>query len=90
LAFSNRPDIVTGQYRLLLAHTRQSGWWYLADPQLWVDYRYGTRVQFNLEGEVGKMIGKTTGVWIRGGGQVASSDFREAWNLGAGIRFIFF
>lgn len=87
---SDRDDIVQGQYRVLVAHTTKSGWWFLADPQLWVDYHNDGRMQFGAEGEIGKMVGKTTGVWIHGGGRIAGDWYREDWNISAGVRFIFF
>lgn len=86
----DRDDIVQGQYRVLAAHTTQSGWWFLADPQLWVDYHNGGRVQFSCDGEIGKMVGKTTGVWIHGGSRIAGDWHKEDWNISAGVRFIFF
>lgn len=85
-----RDDIVTGQYRLLIAHSTKSGYWFLADPQLWVDYEHGGRIHFAPEVEVGKMINKTTGVWIRGGGHVAGDWDKEDWNISGGIRFLSF
>ncbi len=86
----DRDDIVTGQYRLIIAHTTKSGYWFLADPQLWVDYEHGSRVHFAPEVEVGRMITKTTGIWIRGGGHVAGDWDREDWNISGGIRFLSF
>lgn len=38
----DRDDIVQGQYRLLFAHSTSSGWWFLVDPQLWVNYQKQT------------------------------------------------
>jgi hypothetical protein len=87
---TDRDDIVQGQYRLLVAHTLNSGWWFLADPQLWVDYHNDGSVQFSCEGEIGKMVGKTTGVWVRGGSRIAGDWQKEDWSISAGIRFIFF
>ena len=87
---AERPDIVQGQYRLILAHTTPSGWWFLADPQVWVDYNNGSRVHFAPEVEIGKMIGKTTGIWLRGGGHMAGEWEKDDWNISAGIRLISF
>lgn len=87
---SGRADIVHGQYRLILAHTTPSGWWFLADPQLWVDYKSGSRMHFAPEVEVGRMISKATGVWLRGGGHVAGEWERDDWTISAGVRFISF
>lgn len=87
---SGRDDIVQGQYRVLAAHTTPSGWWFLGDPQLWVDYRNGGRCQLSCDFEVGKMLNQTTGVWIHGGHRIAGDWEKEDWSLSGGIRFIFF
>lgn len=86
----DRDDIVRGQYRLLAAHTLKSGWWILVDPQLWVDYHHDGRLQFSCDGELGKMVGKRTGLWIHGGSRIAGDWHKEDWNISAGARFIFF
>lgn len=87
---AQRDDIVQGQYRFLAARTLGKDWWLLLDPQLWVDYRNSARVQFSCEGEVGRMIGHSTGIWIRGGSRLAGDWHREDWSITAGIRFISF
>jgi hypothetical protein len=87
---SDRDDIVQGLYRVILAHTTSDGWWFLADPQLWVDYEKDSRVHFATEFEIGKMINPTTGIWLRGGGHVAGDWEKEDWSISAGIRFISF
>jgi hypothetical protein len=87
---SDRDDIVQGQYRLILAHTTTDGWWFLADPQLWVDYHNGGRIHFATEIEVGRMLNPTTGIWLRGGGHVAGDWEKDEWTISAGIRFISF
>lgn len=87
---SDRADIVRGQYRIIFAYTTLNGWWFLADPQLWVDYHKGGRLHFAPEAEIGKMIGKTTGIWIRGGGHVAGNWRRDDWTISAGVRLISF
>lgn len=87
---SDRADIVQGQYRLIVAHTTPGGWWFLADPQLWVDYDHGARIHFAPEVEIGKMVSRTTGVWLRGGGHMAGDWEKDDWNISAGIRFISF
>jgi hypothetical protein len=87
---SERHDITRGQYRIIMAHTTPSGWWFLADPQLWVDYDNGSRMHFAPEIEVGRMISKTTGIWLRGGTHLAGNWKKDDWNLSAGIRFISF
>lgn len=87
---SRRPDLIQGQYRLLTGYISKKGWWVLADPQLWADFKNGNRVEFAPEFEVGRMVGPTTGIWFRSGGHVAGGWNRQDWNIGGGIRFIFF
>jgi len=87
---SDRADIVQGQYRIILAHTTKDGWWFLADPQLWVDYHVGGRIHFAPEIDVGRMISPTTGIWLRAGGHVAGNWDKDEWNVSGGIRFISF
>jgi hypothetical protein len=86
----DRADIVQGHYRLLGAHATATGWWFLLDPQLWVDYEQNSRLHIVTEGEIGHMINKTTGVWLRGGGHVAGNWQKDDWTISAGIRFISF
>jgi hypothetical protein len=87
---SDRADIAQGQYRIILAHTTASGWWFLADPQLWIDYGNEQRLHFAPELEIGKMVGTQTGVWLRGGGHLGGDWEKDDWSISAGIRFIFF
>jgi hypothetical protein len=87
---SERNDITRGQYRLIMAHTTPGGWWFLADPQLWVDYDNDARMHFAPEAEIGMMLNKTTGIWIRGGAHLAGEWKKDDWNISAGIRFISF
>lgn len=87
---SDRADIVQGQYRCILAHTTPSGWWFLADPQLWADYDNDNRLQLSLDLEVGRMINPSTGVWLRGGSRITGDWDKEDWSISAGIRFITF
>lgn len=87
---SDRDNIVQGQYRLLLARSTKAGWWFLADPQLWVDYDREARSQFALEFEAGKMIRPLTGLWLRAGSRLAGNWHREDWSVSGGIRFISF
>lgn len=87
---SDRDDIVQGQYRLILATTTEDGWWFLADPQLWVDYDKDCRLHFAPEIEIGRMIAPTVGVWLRGGGHVGGGWEKDDWTISGGIRFISF
>lgn len=87
---ADRDDIVQGQYRVILAHTTADGWWFLADPQLWVDYHNDGRRHFAPEIEVGRMISETTGIWLRAGGHVAGNWDKDDWTVSGGIRFISF
>lgn len=87
---SDRDDVMQGQYRIILAHTTPDGWWFLADPQLLVDYHNDGRLHFAPEIEVGRMISATTGVWLRAGGHVAGDWQKDDWSVSGGIRFISF
>lgn len=86
----SRPDIRQSQNRLLIGYVSRKGWWAMADPQLWLDYRRNALPAFEPEFEVGKMVGPTTGIWFRAGGHVAGGWHRQDWNIGGGIRFISF
>lgn len=87
---SSRQHITQAQYRFLTGYISKKGWWLLADPQLWVDFRNNNRAEFAPEFEIGKMVGLTTGVWFRAGGHVAGGWQRQDWNVGGGVRFILF
>lgn len=86
----HRPDILQGQYRLIIGHAARSGWWFLADPQVWIDYGDSGRIHFAPEAEVGRMLGRRVGLWIRGGAHLAGAWEKDEWNLSGGIRFLSF
>lgn len=86
----DRDDIAQGQYRLILARTTVSGWWFLADPQLWVDYKKDERVHFTTEFEVGKMLTPNTSIWLRGGGHLAGDWDKDDRTISTGFRYIEF
>lgn len=86
----DRDDIVQGQYRVLLAHSTRGGWWFLADPQLAVDYDRGARSQFSLDFEVGRMVAPLTGVWVRAGSRVGGNWRKDEWSVSGGVRVISF
>jgi hypothetical protein len=83
-----RTDIRQGLIRVPGAYTSPSGLWALVDPQLYVGYDTGGRKDFQLEAEAGKMVGRMTGVWLRGGGHAAGNWMRSEWTISAGVRFI--
>jgi hypothetical protein len=87
---SDRDDVMQGQYRIILAHTTPDGWWFLADPQILVDYHNDGRLHFAPEIEVGRMISANTGIWLRAGGHVAGDWQKDDWTVSGGIRFISF
>ena len=83
------PDINQGQYRVLLGYASNNGWWVLADPQVWVNYETG-RQEFLAELELGTMLNKTTGVWVRAGHRLGGNWTRADWTILMGIRFMQF
>ena len=83
------PDINQGQYRMLLGYASNKGWWVLADPQVWVNFETG-RQEFLAELELGTMLNKTTGVWIRAGHRLGGNWRRNDWTVLMGIRFMRF
>lgn len=83
------PDINQGQYRVLLGYASTKGWWFMADPQVWVNYETG-RQEFSAEFELGTMLNKTTGAWIRAGHRLGGNWHRNDWMVMMGIRFINF
>lgn len=83
------PDVNQGQYRVLLGYASNAGWWVLADPQVWVNYETG-RQEFLAELELGTMLNKTTGVWIRAGHRLGGNWTRADWTVLMGIRFMTF
>lgn len=85
-----RENIRQGQFRAIVGYIAPTGWWALADPQVWVDYRKGGRTEFAPEFEVGKMVLPTVGLFFRTGGHVAGSWQRQDWSIGGGIRFLTF
>lgn len=82
-------DINQGQYRMLLGYASNKGWWVLADPQVWVNFETG-RQEFLAELELGTMLNKTTGVWIRAGHRLGGNWRRNDWTVLMGIRFMRF
>ena len=82
-------DINQGQYRMLLGYASNQGWWVLADPQVWVNYETGHQ-EFLAELELGTMLNRTTGVWIRAGHRLGGNWRRNDWTVLMGIRFMNF
>jgi len=86
----DRADISQLQLRALVGYSAPQGWWLLADPQYWVDRDADDRNEFVLELEYGRMVGQTTGVWLRAGSRLGGNWNRGDWTVGGGIRFISF
>lgn len=83
------PDVNQGQYRMLVGYASNSGWWVLADPQVWVNFETG-RQEFLAELELGTMLNKITGVWLRAGHRLGGNWTRADWTILMGIRFMQF
>ena len=75
------------QVRLLMGYLSNNGWWAALDPQVWINNEDG-RVEYLVEGEVGTMLNRTTGVWTRIGKRITGDWHRNDWSVLLGIRFI--
>jgi hypothetical protein len=86
----DRADLSQLQLRGLFGYSAPKGWWLLVDPQYWIDREANDRNEFVLEVEYGRMVGQTTGVWLRTGSRLGGNWNRGEWTVGGGIRFISF
>lgn len=91
---SDRADINESQPRLLLAYTAPQGWWMLGDAKYtksWECTRTSSgcdRLEtLDTEIELGQMMSRSTGVWIRAG--TSFLDSSRDFGLNIGIRNIF-
>lgn len=75
------------QIRLLAGYLSSDGWWMALDPQLWINNEDGTQ-EYLLEGEIGTMLNRSTGVWTRIGKRLGGDWHRNDWSVLLGIRFI--
>lgn len=75
------------QVRMLVGYLSNNGWWAALDPQVWVNNEDG-RIEYLMEGEVGTMLNRTTGVWTRIGKRLGGDWHRNDWTVLLGIRFI--
>lgn len=75
------------QIRMLMGYLSKDGWWMALDPQLWINDEDG-RQEYLLEGEVGTMLSRTTGIWTRVGKRLGGDWHRNDWTVLLGIRFI--
>ena len=75
------------QVRLLMGYLSNNGWWVALDPQVWINNEDG-RIEYLMEGEVGTMLNRTTGVWTRIGKRLGGDWHRNDWSVLLGIRFI--
>ena len=57
------------------------------DPQLWINNEDG-RQEYLLEGEIGTMLNRSTGIWTRIGKRLGGDWHRNDWTVLLGIRFI--
>ncbi len=67
------------------------GFWFLADPRIYLNHVEGTHVTFFPEGEFGNVVARHVEVYIRGGGNAAGGgrNEREGWVAEAGVRYLF-
>lgn len=80
-------DINHTQIRLLTGYLSSNGWWLALDPQLWINNEDG-RQEYLLEGEIGTMLNRSTGIWTRIGKRLGGDWHRNDWTVLLGIRFI--
>ncbi len=75
------------QIRMLVGYLSSKGWWAALDPQVWINNEDG-RTEYLMEGEIGTMLNRTTGVWTRVGKRLGGDWHRNDWTVLLGIRFI--
>jgi len=82
----DRADLNQSQPRLLLAKITPKGQWFLSDEKYTKSWKDRKDHISDLEGEVGTMIGASTGIFFRGGTSILYSK-KEFIGL-VGIRII--
>ena len=75
------------QVRMLIGYLSNNGWWAALDPQVWINNEDG-RTEYLVEGEIGTMLNRTTGIWSRRGKRLGGDWHRNDWSVLLGIRFI--
>jgi hypothetical protein len=63
----DRPDLNLSQPRFLVAKVTPKGQWFLADAKYTKSWKERKNQVLDLEGEVGTMIGPSTGIFVRTG-----------------------
>ncbi len=84
---NDRLDVNDSQPRLILGYTDPAGWWLLSDTKYTKSWE-GNELEFiDTEVELGQMVDRGTGMWIRAGTGLLDSPKEFSINLG--IRNIF-
>lgn len=67
------------------------GFWFLADPRIYVNHVEGANVSFFPEAELGNVLTRHVEAWVRGGGNATGHgrEEREGWKAEVGIRYLF-
>lgn len=83
----SRATVNDSQPRFIMAYVNPEGWWLLGDAKYTKSWEAPRPTTLDTEVEIGQMIGRSTGVWIRGGTSFLDSTRDVGVNLG--IRQIF-
>jgi hypothetical protein len=82
-----RAAVNESQPRLIMAYTDPQGWWLLGDVKYTKSWESPRPEVVDTELEIGQMLGRSTGVWVRGGPSFL--DTSREFGINLGIRQIF-
>lgn len=82
-----RSAVNESQPRLIMAYTDPQGWWLLGDVKYTKSWESPRPEVVDTEVEIGQMLGRSTGVWVRGG--TSFLDTSREFGVNLGIRQIF-
>jgi len=82
-----RAAVNESQPRLIMAYTAPQGWWLLGDVKYTKSWESPLPEVVDTEVEIGQMLGRSTGVWVRGG--TSFLDTSREFGINLGIRQIF-
>jgi hypothetical protein len=82
-----RAAVNDSQPRFIMAYTDPKGWWLLGDVKYTKSWESPQPEVVDTELEIGQMLGRSTGVWVRGG--TSFLDTSREFGINLGIRQIF-